>query len=35
MNESDFALAVWRNAMQVLPRWSVLCADKGLLSEVG
>ena len=27
INEADFALAVWRNAMQVLPRWSALCAD--------
>ncbi len=27
VNETDFALAVWRNAMQVLPRWSALCAD--------
>jgi TatD DNase family protein len=27
MEEADFALAVWRNAMQVLPRWSALCAD--------
>jgi TatD DNase family protein len=27
VNEADFALAVWRNAMQVLPRWSALCAD--------
>ena len=27
INEADFAAAVWRNAMQVLPRWSVLCAD--------
>ena len=27
VNEVDFALAVWRNAMQVLPRWSALCAD--------
>jgi len=35
VSEADFALAVWRNAMQVLPRWSVLCADKGLLSGVG
>ena len=35
VDEADFALVVWRNAMQVLPRWSVLCADKGLLSGVG
>jgi len=27
VSEADFALAVWRNAMQVLPRWSALCAD--------
>ena len=27
VNEADFASAVWRNAMQVLPRWSALCAD--------
>jgi TatD DNase family protein len=27
MNEADFASIVWRNAMQVLPRWSALCAD--------
>ncbi|QWE21568.1 TatD family hydrolase [Polynucleobacter sp. AP-Kolm-20A-A1] len=27
MSEADFALAAWRNAMQVLPRWSALCAD--------
>jgi TatD DNase family protein len=27
INEADFAAAVWRNAMQVLPRWSALCAD--------
>ena len=26
MGEIDFAQSVWRNAMQVLPRWSVLCA---------
>jgi TatD DNase family protein len=24
INEADFALAVWRNAMQVLPRWGKL-----------
>ena len=23
----EFSAAVWRNAMQVLPRWSALCAD--------
>ena len=27
MSEADFSLAVWRNAMTALPRWSVLCAD--------
>ena len=27
INEADFAAAVWRNAMRVLPRWSALCAD--------
>lgn len=27
VSESDFASAVWRNAMHVLPRWSALCAD--------
>ena len=27
VNDSEFASAVWRNAMQVLPRWSVLCAN--------
>jgi len=27
LSESDFAAAVWRNAMQVLPRWSAHCAD--------
>jgi len=26
MSDSEFAAAVWRNAMQVLPRWSALCA---------
>ena len=35
VSETDFAAVVWRNAMQVLPRWSVLCADKGLLNGVG
>jgi len=28
--ESEFADAVWRNAMQVLPRWLTLLADVGL-----
>jgi len=27
VDDADFALAVWRNAMQALPRWSALCAD--------
>ena len=27
ISEVEFASAVWFNAMQVLPRWSVLCAD--------
>lgn len=27
MSDAEFALAVWRNALQALPRWSVLCAD--------
>jgi len=27
VGEADFAQAVWRNAMQVLPRWSALCPD--------
>lgn len=27
INEVEFSAAVWRNAMQVLPRWSALCAD--------
>ena len=26
VNDLEFASAVWRNALQVLPRWSVLCA---------
>jgi len=34
VSETDFAAAVWRNAMWVLPRWSGLCANKGLLSGV-
>ena len=29
-NEMEFAAAVWRNAMQVLPRWSDLCTYQGL-----
>jgi TatD DNase family protein len=31
INDSEFASAVWRNAMQVLPRWSALCADNHLI----
>ena len=27
VDNADFASAVWRNAMQALPRWSALCAD--------
>ncbi len=27
MNEAEFSAAVWCNAMQALPRWSVLCAN--------
>jgi len=30
ISEVEFASAVWCNAMQVLPRWSVLCADLDL-----
>ena len=26
VSDSEFASAVWVNAMQVLPRWSALCA---------
>ena len=26
VSDADFALAVWGNALQVLPRWSALCA---------
>jgi TatD DNase family protein len=26
-SDADFATTVWRNAMQVLPRWSALCAN--------
>ena len=32
INDSEFASAVWRNAMQVLPRWSALCADNPRLT---
>ena len=34
VNDSEFASAVWRNAMQVLPRWSVLCAGNPNLISV-
>ena len=27
VDDAEFSAAVWRNAMQVLPRWSALCAD--------
>jgi TatD DNase family protein len=27
INDIEFSQAVWRNAMQALPRWSALCAD--------
>ena len=27
VDDVDFASAVWRNAMQALPRWSALCSD--------
>ena len=27
VSDADFSSAVWRNAMQALPRWSALCAD--------
>lgn len=27
ISEAELASAVWQNAMQVLPRWSALCAD--------
>jgi len=33
-NDSEFASAVWCNAMQVLPRWSALCADNPNLNSV-
>ena len=28
ISDAEFASAAWRNAMEVLPRWSALCADK-------
>ena len=34
IDEALFAQAVWRNAMQVLPRWSMLCASNPLLAIV-
>ena len=34
VNDSEFAAAVLRNAMQVLPRWSVLCAGNPNLISV-
>ena len=27
VDAAEFSAAVWRNAMQVLPRWSAICAD--------
>ena len=33
ISDSEFALAVWRNAMQVLPRWSLLCASNSALKQ--
>jgi TatD DNase family protein len=32
VGDSEFAFAVWRNAMQALPRWSALCADNPTLN---
>ncbi len=32
ISSDEFAVAVWRNAMQVLPRWSVLLAGKPILN---
>jgi len=32
MNESEFASAVWGNAMNALPRWSALCATHSNLN---
>ena len=34
IGEVEFANAVWRNAMQVLPRWSTLCANYPTLQIV-
>jgi TatD DNase family protein len=33
ISRSDFASAVWRNAMQALPRWQLLCASDITLSQ--
>ena len=33
VSDSEFASAVWRNAMQVLPRWSALCAGNPNLNS--
>jgi len=32
ISSDEFAIAVWRNAMQVLPRWSVLLAGNPKLN---
>ncbi len=32
VSDADFSATVWRNAMQVLPRWSALCADNSNLN---
>ena len=32
VSNSEFASAVWRSAMQALPRWSALCADNPTLN---
>ena len=32
VSDVEFSSSVWRNAMQVLPRWSALCADISSLS---
>ena len=34
MSDAEFAAVVWRNAMQVLPRWSALCAGNPNLTLV-
>lgn len=33
VTDSEFATAVWHNAMQALPRWLVLCANKSNLTS--